>query len=87
VSKHTFPHFDLLLICVTLGFRIAENNIFALLGCYAAFTGSYGRFGKPLSVRSSRISQQKGISSRTAWSLEDLIENLSEMTVSFLKWH
>jgi hypothetical protein len=27
------------------GLRLSVNEIFALLGCYATFIGSYGRFG------------------------------------------
>jgi len=32
-------------ICVVSGFRRGVNEIFALLGCYAAQIGSYRRFG------------------------------------------
>jgi len=31
--------------CVISSFRCGVKEIFALLGCYAAYTGSYGRFG------------------------------------------
>jgi len=31
--------------CVISSFRRGVNEIFALLGCYAAYTGSYRRFG------------------------------------------
>ena len=32
-------------VFVITGLRLSVNEIFVLLGCYAVFVGSYGRFG------------------------------------------
>ena len=46
--------------------NVNVNDICLLLGCYAAYTGSYQRFGTTCGVQSSKVKQSKKNASNTS---------------------
>jgi hypothetical protein len=59
------------IFCEMSVFRRGVVEAFALLGCYAAYVGSYlPEFRNSVSMPTSRVKQCQKISSGTAWSLK-----------------